>query len=371
MTRQSTRIQYLGPQGSFTHQAAIESAAEASRRLHMDVADFEFVACDTVPQILHAVELGQGWGTIAWENNVEGFVVPNLDLMMDAADAAGFLRVGVNVRFDAFVTERTYRHACEQYASEIAVDDAQIPARDNANAYGAASTPPTIDELAIRDCTAVCAHSHGLAQCRRFAREHGLKPVPAASNAAACRDLQDFQIALGPSICANIYGLHRVAANVGDFDGARTEFLTIAPRSQVVERLRIPRSDPKTEFESVIAFIPLVTGPGVLANLLDVLRDAQLNMVSLISRPVKGRDGTYSFLATLDAAPWDERFVNALVEICEHGDWVRTLAVYPRDERNYPTVSEWMLPAGGVRFEGEPHMANWRESADVRKELLW
>ena len=73
---------------------------------------------------------------------------------MDAADAAGFLRVGVNVRFDAFVTERTYRHACEQYASEIAVDDAQIPARDNANAYGAASTPPTIDELAIRDCTA-------------------------------------------------------------------------------------------------------------------------------------------------------------------------------------------------------------------------
>ena len=144
MTRQSTRIHYLGPQGSFTHQAAIESAAEASRRLHMDVADFEFVACDTVPQILHAVELGQGWGTIAWENNVEGFVVPNLDLMMDAADAAGFLRVGVNVRFDAFVTERTYRHACEQYASEIAVDDAQIPARDNANAYGAASTPPTI-----------------------------------------------------------------------------------------------------------------------------------------------------------------------------------------------------------------------------------
>ena len=82
MTRQSTRIHYLGPQGSFTHQAAIESAAEASRRLHMDVADFEFVACDTVPQILHAVELGQGWGTIAWENNVEGFVVPNLDLMM-------------------------------------------------------------------------------------------------------------------------------------------------------------------------------------------------------------------------------------------------------------------------------------------------
>ena len=280
MTRQSTRIHYLGPQ------------VRSRIRRPLSLPPRHHVGCIWTSRISNSSPAtrflrscmqwssGEGWGTIAWENNVEGFVVPNLDLMMDAADAAGFLRVGVNVRFDAFVTERTYRHACEQYASEIAVDDAQIPARDNANAYGAASTPPTIDELAIRDCTAVCAHSHGLAQCRRFAREHGLKPVPAASNAAACRDLQDFQIALGPSICANIYGLHRVAANVGDFDGARTEFLTIAPRSQVVERLRIPRSDPKTEFESVIAFIPLVTGPGVLANLLDVLRDAQLNMVT-------------------------------------------------------------------------------------------
>ena len=66
MTRQSTRIHYLGPQGSFTHQAAIESAAEASRRLHMDVADFEFVACDTVPQILHAVELGRTMSRDSW-----------------------------------------------------------------------------------------------------------------------------------------------------------------------------------------------------------------------------------------------------------------------------------------------------------------
>lgn len=115
-------------------------------------------------------------------------------------------------------------------------------------------------------------------ECRRLPRSSGLPDC------------------IGPSICADIYGLYRVAANVGDFEGARTEFLTIAPRSQVVERLRIPRSEPQTEFESVIAFIPLVTGPGVLANLLDVLRDAQLNMVSLISRPVKGRDGTYSFL---------------------------------------------------------------------------
>ena len=64
------------------------------------------------------------------------------------------------------------------------------------------------------------------------------------------------------------------------------------------------------EYESVLTLIPLVTGPGVLANLLDVFRDAGLNMTSFISRPIKGRTGTYSFIATLDAAamgatlPW-------------------------------------------------------------------
>lgn len=83
----------------------------------------------------------------------------------------------------------------------------------------------------------------------------------------------------------------------------------------------------------MLTLIPLVTGPGVLANLLDVFRDAGLNMTSFISRPIKGRTGTYSFIATFDAAPWEQRFHDALVEIAEHGDWAKTLAVYPRRER--------------------------------------
>ena len=56
-------------------------------------------------------------------------------------------------------------------------------------------------------------------------------------------------------------------------------------------------------------------------------------MTSFISRPIKGHDGTYSFIATLDAAPWEPRFRTALEEIAGHGDWAKTLAVYPRRER--------------------------------------
>ena len=110
-----------------------------------------------------------------------------------------------------------------------------------------------------------------------------------------------------------------------------------------------------------MTLIPLVTGPGVLANLLDVFRDAGLNMTSFISRPIKGRTGTYSFIVTLDAAPWEERFRDALVEI----------AVYPRRERPNPPVTSWMLPQGGVRLDDSHLPDDWQNDETVRRELMW
>ena len=88
------KLFYLGPQGTFTHQAAVNASQELA---HLEPAGFELVALDDVPQILEAVQQGEGWGVVAWENNVEGYVVPNLDALIDAKDLAGFARVGVDV----------------------------------------------------------------------------------------------------------------------------------------------------------------------------------------------------------------------------------------------------------------------------------
>lgn len=327
-------VYYLGPQGSFTHQAAV-AAADMLRSGHADGGDGpELVAKRDVPEIMHAVEHGEAWGVIAWENNVEGYVVPNLDMLIDARDAAGFARVGVDIAFDAFAR-------------------------------------PETAERGIEGAT-VSAHSHGLAQCKGFIAEHALTPVAASSNAAACRDLEPGQVALGPSICGPLYGLTTIATGVQDYQGAHTEFLVLAPRSEARAMLERARTDGVGEFETIITFIPLVTGPGVLADLLDVLRDAGLNMTSFISRPIKGHDGTYSFIATIDAAPWQRRFHAVLEEIADHGDWVKTLAVYPRRERPSPPVDDWMLPQGGVRLERHGHDApSSAMPADAGRELLW
>ncbi|WP_169171066.1 prephenate dehydratase [Bifidobacterium oedipodis] len=321
---------YLGPEGTFTHQAAMMAAEE----FHL-LGDFDLAAMPDIPSIFEAVQSHKGWGVIAWENNVEGYVVPNLDALIDAPDVAGFARVSVDIAFNAFVTHDTQ-------TSGTGLGGAQV-----------------------------LAHSHGLAQCKQFIAAHGLRSKPSSSNAAACRDLQDGQVALGPGICGELYHLSTIAEHVQDYDGAHTEFLIIAPRDVVHELNARAGHGQAEEFETIVTFIPLVTGPGVLANLLDVLRDAGLNMTSFISRPIKGHDGTYSFIATVDAAPWEQRFRNALEEIVDHGDWVKTLAVYPRRERPNPPVNTWMLPTGGVHIESEMADSNWREHDIVRREMLW
>ena len=394
------------------------------------------VAADDVPHIIESVQKGSGWGVIAWENNVEGYVVPNLDALIDARDVAGFSRIGLDISFDAFaryedpinltdVNERfaqttdaasaisvvspsgiapppnavveqniglSSRVASSIHAvlpPNIASPSRNVPALNTSESSSAVRQSHTVPSSFV-----VSAHPHGLAQCKRFIAQYGLTAVPASSNAAACRDLQPGTLALGPSICGDLYGLRTLAANVQDYQGAHTEFLIIAPRDEVQEILgsaaQRPSGDESVavsaensescnhehdyDFESILTFIPLHTGPGVLADLLDVLRDAGLNMTSFMSRPIKGHDGTYSFIATIDAAPWQPALRGVLERIITQGDWVKTLAVYPRRERESPPVDAWMLPTGGVHrsvgTDDEKDAADM-DMQDMRRELLW
>ncbi|WEV66874.1 chorismate mutase [Bifidobacterium sp. ESL0769] len=325
---------FLGPQGSFTHQAA----ASAAETLSQGDYKIPLEARENVPAIIRDVEAGQGWGVIAWENSVEGYVVPNLDAVIDAKDLAGLSRLSVDIAFDAFVRADG--------------DDNMLNSSENGH------TP-------LREIT---AHPHGLAQCKKFAAAHDLTPVPASSNAAACRDVKPGQVALGPALCGKLYSLKTFEHNVQDFGGANTDFLVVAPRDDVRAVLQAYRQTDIVDFETIIAVIPLSTGPGVIAKLLDSVRDEGLNMTSLMSRPIKGHAGTYSFIITLDAAPWQANFSHLLHQIVAEGDWVKTLAVYPRGEHPNPPVDTWMLPQGGI-CRKRIHSSDVETKEE--RELLW
>lgn len=327
----SRTLLFLGPQGSFTHQAAVSAAnglTEQGITVHLE-------SRDNVQAIIRDVEAGRGWGVIAWENSIEGSVVPNLDAMIDARDVAGLGRLSIDVSFDAFV--RADKEGSETLSPYVTLNQ-------------------------------VVAHPHGLAQCTKFVQEHQLTPVPASSNAAACRDILPGQVALGPSLCGPLYGLKRLERKVQDFDGANTDFLIVAAREDVNQVLKSSRQIGVSDYETIIAVAPLSTGPGVIAKLLDRLRDEGLNMTSLMSRPIKGNAGTYSFIITLDAAPWQRGFKHFLSQLVAEGDWVKTLAVYLRRDRPNPPVGTWMLPQGGVCSNRSQQN---EARVDAEKELLW
>lgn len=344
------KLWYLGPAGSFTHQAALQVTDRLNaihKRMGVNIP-IDPTPEQTAQGIVDHVDSNDGWGVIAWENNIEGVVVPNLDLLLAAQDCVGVMRMSVPVSFDAFV------RLSQESSAQEAQDDEEI----------------------LRACTSMSAHPHGLAQCKQMAARYGLALQPATSNAAACRDAQAHQVVLGPSICGRLYGLHKVASAVEDFPGAHTEFLVIAPRRAAQQWLRAyVQAFADEAYGSIIAFIPRITGAGVLANLLDVVRDAGLNMQAFMSRPLKGHDATYSFIATVDAATWSEPCKNVLCEAIEHGDWVRTLAVYPRQLRQDPPVDKHMLPQGGVCVDlpqGENSLSEEIvHDPAVNQALLW
>lgn len=306
-----TRLAYLGPEGSFTHEAASGWATAGLT---------ELVPLRTVPEVFAAVASGEAsHGVVAIESSVEGYVVPSLDAIVASAEVVAVDEAFVPITFDAFV----------------------LPG----------STAPV---------SQATAHPHGLAQCQGFVDDHGLLPVPATSNAAACRDIAPGQVALGPPLCGELYGLTRWATAVEDFSGARTRFLLLTRRDAVTA----PRPAAASEgWRSMLAVTPHVTGPGVLARITEAFGARGVNMSSLITRPVKALEGRYVFILTVDAAPWSPDLREVLVGLLTAGDSVKTLGVVPARGEIDDTVSVDRVPTGSVRASSaEP---------EQRQALLW
>ena len=154
-------IAYLGPEGTFTHQAARDLASTSD----------ELRPLASASAVIQAVESGEvDGGVVAFENSLQGAVPANLD---DLLDARSCLLAGERVLPVSFSLFRL---------------------------------PGDAEPLA-----GVISHPFGLAQCRDFIRANGLATREALSTAAACADLaRDREAswgALAPQIAGELAGL--------------------------------------------------------------------------------------------------------------------------------------------------------------------
>lgn len=238
----SPAVAYLGPSGTFTHQAVLALRPDA-----------EALPVGSQAEALAAVEAGTAqYAVLPIDNSVNGVVVPTLDALLERPALSIVDSVVVAISFDAFTR------------------DADAEAR------------------------VVVSHPHALAQCRGWVEARGLTTREALSTAAACRDLLPGEIGIGAAICGDLYGLDVVEHAVEDHTAAITQFALISASALPVEG--------DGDDGLLVTILPDANVPGILRRLLGVLEARGINMTNLVTRPVPTTPGLFVFLLFLSGS---------------------------------------------------------------------
>ena len=236
------RIGYLGPEGTFTHQALDRLPGDGRPRA---------IPLATVADVIRAVESGRvGAGVVPIENSVEGAVTATLDGL---AFGQGGVRIAAEVllpiHFDLFAARGVGRARLRK----------------------------------------VLSHPHAFAQCRKFIHSRKLETHSALSTAEACQTLRDHPLpgvgAIASSKAGALYGLVAVKRGIEDVSDAVTRFVLLAKRTPS------PTGWDKTS----LLLTPRHDRPGSLVELLQEFSCRCINLSRIESRPLKTRLGRYCF----------------------------------------------------------------------------
>jgi len=245
-------VSYLGPEGSFTHQAAESRFGAMS----------QYLALDSIRSVFEAVDTERArFGVVPLENNQEGVVSETIDLLgkMDLNITA---EVPLPIHF-AFATK------CEN----------------------------------IMDVRRIYSKDIGFKQCKKFLREsfNGLKveyiPVNSTSKAAKIALEEDGSAAMCSHIAARMHQVPILFDNVEDSTDNFTRFLIISKD--------IKNQQSGHDKTSLLA--KTTDKPGSLMMLLQDFYNAGINMTKLESRPAKkGKTFKYYFYMDIDGHIEDE-----------------------------------------------------------------
>lgn len=270
------KVAYLGPEGTYTHQAAESRFGAMSSYLPMATIEAIFTKL---------AQKEVKYGVVPIENNTEGAVGITLDCLRRFDDVKIIAELYLDIHH-SFATK------CEK-----------------------------LDEISV-----IYSHPQGYNQCRKFLEDHllsGVKFIATKSTAQAANlaSSDPTSAAICSKIAAKMYNVPIMYETIEDNMANRTRFFVLSDFKNQ------PSKNSKT---SIMA--ETQHRPGGLVELLEIFRAENINLTKLESRPIKQREFNYMFYIDFDGHIDDSNIMRALSEARANGVDIKWLGSYQKGD---------------------------------------
>lgn len=262
-------ISFLGPKGTFTHQAA-------------NILGDNLIPYCTIPAVMESVANGEtDFGVVPIENSIEGPVGITLDSLAHKFDLKIFNEIIIPINQNLLVNP-----GCK-----------------------------------IEDIEDVYSHEQAISQCREFIQEHKLQPHYAVSTANAAKSIigDKSKAAIGNAKTVELYDLEILESNIQDTDNNATRFVVLSNEDH-----KITGKD-----KTSIIFSIYEDRPGGLYNILGIFQKNNINLTKIESRPSRKGLGKYLFFVDFNGHKDDELIQSIISEIDENTYFLKVLGSYP------------------------------------------
>ncbi|MDA7817868.1 prephenate dehydratase [Sulfurimonas sp.] len=269
------RIAFLGPEGSFTHQAAESRFGAMS----------DYMSLVSIESVFKTLEAKRAkFGVVPIENSRDGIVGETLDLLS---------------RSSVKIVAELYMPIHMSFATKA---------------------------KKLEGITKIYSKDKGFGQCREFLSEHGFEnveqiPVESTAKAAILASEDENSAAICSHIAAKLYGVPTMFDDVQDDIGSQTRFFILSDFKNAIS------DDDKT---SILVRLKDAAHPGSLVHFLQDFDDESINLSKIESRPSKDKGGFgYWFYIDFYGHIDEEKIQKVL---SKHTDEVTWLGSYVKGE---------------------------------------
>jgi len=269
------RIAYLGPEGSFTHQAAESRFGAMS----------DYLSLNSIASVFKTLEAKRAkFAVVPIENSRDGIVGETLDLL-----AKSSVKIVAELYMPIHISFATKAQKLE-------------------------------------DITKIYSKDKGFGQCREFLSEHGFVnveqiPVESTAKAAILAAQDEHAAAICSHIAAKLYGVPTLFENIEDSVDNTTRFVILSDFKNAVS------GEDKT---SILVRLKDAVEAGSLVHFLQDFDQENINLSKIESRPSRDKDG-FGYWFYIDFyGHIDEERIQKIIQ--KHADEVTWLGSYVKGE---------------------------------------